>query len=108
MGSIITIHSFLSLSWDEWLSIAGILGALIAIIRWTLKKTKNDLLKPLLEQISRLTRTIQDVTAWQLKADDRLEDGDKKFVKHDEQLKDHERRIGKLEEMRGYGRKNYW
>lgn len=31
------------------------------------------------------------------KANERLEQGDKKFIRHDEQLKDHERRITNLE-----------
>ena len=32
------------------------------------------------------------------RADERLQAGDKKFIRHDEQLKDHERRITNLEE----------
>lgn len=106
MGPIITLHSFLSLSWDEWGSIVAVFGALIVTLRWAMKKTRTDFLKPLLDQIAELTRTIQDISVWQLKTGDRLENGDKKFVRHDEELKDHERRIGKLEEY-SYGHKSH-
>lgn len=99
MGPILTIHSFFSLSWDEWGSIVAILGAVIVILRWLLKRTRNDIVGPLLRQMADLTRTIKDITAWQLKTGARLDDGDKKFAVYGEKIHEHDRRIDRLEEM---------
>lgn len=107
MENIITLHSLFSLSWDEWGSIVAVLTAIVIILRWLMKRTKDDIVGPLIKQMKDLAQTMEGFTDWQLKAAARLEKGDKKFVVHDEELKDHERRIGKLEEMK-YGHKNHW
>lgn len=95
----ITPHSMFSLSWDEWASIIAILGAIVVIIRWTLGKANAELFGPIRQQLSNVNQSLKDYNKRQIQAEARLEAGDKKFIHHDEQLKDHERRITHLEEI---------
>lgn len=96
--SWITPHSFLSLNWDEWASIIAILGAVVMILRWTLRKANDDIFGPIRQQISNVNKNLEEYNKRQEKAEERLEAGDKKFIHHDEQLRNHERRITHLED----------
>ncbi|MFR0534383.1 hypothetical protein [Limosilactobacillus reuteri] len=95
---ILTLHSFLSLSWDEWASIVAILTAIVIIARSLIKKTKDDIFEPINRRLDKFNESVDFLVNWQDKANARLEKGAEKFVKHEEQLKDHERRITSLEE----------
>lgn len=86
----ITLHSFLSLNWDEWGSIITILTAISFILRWFINKGKAEWVDPIYKQL-------KELNSRQSKADIRLEKGDKLFIRHDDQLQDHERRITNLE-----------
>lgn len=96
----ITPHSFLSLNWDEWASIVAILTAIALILRWLIGKADVQLFGPIREQLSDVNAGLKEFNQRQRKAELRLENGDKKFIRHDEELKDHERRITNLEEQR--------
>lgn len=100
MGNWITPHSFLSLSWDEWCSIVAILTAVILIIRWAINRAYNQLFNPILEAINKLKDATSYTTSRLEKAEARLEKGDKMFIRHDDELQDHERRISHLEERK--------
>lgn len=94
----ITPHSFLSLDWDEWASIIAILTAIVFILRWLLDRADEELFGPIRHQLQDVNRGLNEFNQRQSQAELRLEEGDKKFIRHDEQLKDHERRITSLEE----------
>lgn len=96
----ITTHSFLSLSWDEWASIVAILTAISLILRWIIGKAEVQLFGPIREQLSDVNAGLKELNQRHQKAELRLENGDKKFIRQDEELKDHERRITSLEERR--------
>ena len=96
----ITPHSFLSLNWDEWASIVAILTAIALILRWLIGKADVQLFGPIREQLRDVNAGLKEFNQRQQKAELRLENGDKKFIRHDEELKDHERRITNLEERR--------
>ena len=96
----ITPHSLFSLSWDEWGSIAAILIVIVGIIRWVIKKLDIELFGPIGRKLSDVNDNLTEFNRRQAKAEARLENGDKKFIRHDEELKDHERRITSLEERR--------
>ncbi|WP_242362348.1 hypothetical protein [Limosilactobacillus antri] len=94
----ITPHSFLSLNWDEWASIIAILTAIVIILRWLLTRADEELFDPIRHQLQDVNDSLKEFNHRQSRAELRLEEGDKKFIHHDEQLKDHERRITSLEE----------
>lgn len=91
-------HYIFSLSWDEWGSIIAILGAVVVILRWLLNKADNQLFEPIRQQLREVNTSFKEFNRRQSRAESRLENGDKKFIHHDEQLQDHERRISNLEE----------
>ena len=94
----ITPHSFLSLDWDEWASIITILTVIVIILRWLLNRADEELFGPIRHQLQDVNCGLNEFNQRQSQAELRLEEGDKKFIRHDEQLKDHERRITNLEE----------
>lgn len=94
----ITPHSFLSLDWDEWASIITILTVIVMILRWLLDRADEELFGPIRHQLQDVNCGLNEFNQRQSQAELRLEEGDKKFIRHDEQLKDHERRITSLEE----------
>ena len=96
----ITPHSLFSLSWDEWASIIAILTAVILIIRWTLNKAHKQLFAPIYKAINQFKFSVDKLNIRLEKSEDRLEKEEKLFIRHDEELKDHERRITSLEERK--------
>lgn len=96
----ITPHSFLSLEWDEWASIIAILTAIMFILRWLLNRADTELFGPIRHQLQGVNDSLKEFNNRQLRAESRLEEGDRKFIHHDEKLQDHERRITYLEEER--------
>lgn len=94
----ITPHSFLSLDWDEWASIITILTVIVMILRWLLDRADEELFGPIRHQLQDVNCGLNEFNQRQSQAELRLEEGDKKFIRHDEQLQDHERRISNLEE----------
>lgn len=102
----ITPHSLFSLNWDEWASIIAILTAVVLILRWLIGKADVQLFGPIRDQLNDVNRGLKEFNQRQSKAELRLENGDKKFIRHDEELKDHERRITNLEGAERNG-KNY-
>lgn len=93
----ITPHSLFSLRWDEWGSISAILVVIVGIIRWVIKKLDIELFEPIRRQLSDVNDNLTEFNRRQSKIEARLENDDKKFIRHNETLKDHERRIGVLE-----------
>lgn len=98
MNWLITRHTFLSLGWDEWASIAAILTALAVLIRWLTKKAKDDLLGETNQELRRINRNLEIKNEHDAKVDVRLEKGDRKLDNHEVRLNDHERRIKRLED----------
>ena len=96
--NILTPHSFLSLSWDEWASIVAVLTAIVIIARSLIKKIKYDIFEPINRRLDKFNESVDSLINWQDEADTRLEKGATKLVKHEERLKEHERRITSLEE----------
>lgn len=96
----ITPHSLFSLSWDEWGSIFAIFLVIVGIIRWVINRLDIELFDPIRRQLSDVNNNLAKFNIRQEKTEARLENGDKKFIRHDEELKDHERRITSLEERR--------
>ena len=94
---ISTPHSFLSLSWDEWASVALISSICFGILKSLIKKGIHDILEPFTQAIDRLTKATDKNTHQQQRTNDRLERGNQKFIRHESQLNDHERRITRLE-----------
>lgn len=94
------MHSFLSLNWDEWGSIVAVLTAIVLIIRWVLNKAHRQLFDPVNRAINELRKSVDKSSDRLARSENRLEKGDKLFVRHDEELKDHERRISHLEERK--------
>lgn len=97
MAHWITIHSLFSLNWDEWASIVAILTAVVFIIRWTLDRAHKQLFGPIDKTLHEIKGIIDKQGARMDRSEFRLEKGEKLFVRHDEELKDHERRITNLE-----------
>ena len=93
----ITMHSLFSLNWDEWASIVAVLTAIILIIRWALNKAHEQLFDPIYHAINQFKASIDKLNNRLGNLEDRLEKDDKLFIRHDEELKDHERRITNLE-----------
>ena len=100
MANWITMHSFLSLNWDEWGSIVAILTAIVLILRWALNKAHKQLFEPVNRAIHELKISVDKSSSRLARSEDRLEREDKILVRHDEELKDHERRITNLEERK--------
>lgn len=98
---IITPHSFLGLGWDEWLSVFTIIGICYGLLRSVIKhafqKGIDDILGPIYDAIKKLTQAINEFRESQATANKRLERGDRKFMEQAELIKDHERRITRLE-----------
>lgn len=99
-NSLITAHSFLSLSWDEWGSIAAILGVVILILRWITNRFNVELFQPIYKQLKTVNQNLKEFNQRQSAAEERLKRGDKKFIQQEDELKDHERRITHLEERK--------
>lgn len=97
---IITPHSFLSLNWDEWGSIILILTAVGGMIRYLMKQAKSQLFDEIYAELKKLNINMEKTNQWQRESNARFDRGTQKFIHHDEQLKDHERRITSLEEYR--------
>lgn len=93
----ITPHSFLSLNWDEWASIITILTAIVIILRWLLTSADKELFGPIRHQLQDVNSSLKEFNYRQSRTELRLEEDDKKFIHHGEQLNDHERRITNLE-----------
>lgn len=100
MGWFMTQHTFLSLGWDEWASIATILTSLALIGRWLIKKAKKDLLEETNHELRRINCNLEIKNRHDEKVDARLEKGDRKLDDHEIRIQDHERRIKRLEEDR--------
>ena len=96
----ITMHSLFSLNWDEWASIVAVLTAIILIIRWALNKAHEQLFDPIYQAINQFKASVDKLNNRLGNSENRLEKGDKLFIRHDEELKDHERRITNLEERK--------
>ena len=94
---ILTIHSFLSLTWAEWGSILVIGGAVFGGAHRLIKNLIDKVLGPINDNLNKLNRNFESWNDWHKRANQRFENGDKHFIRHDEQLKDHERRITNLE-----------
>jgi hypothetical protein len=97
MAHWITMHSLFSLNWDEWASIVAILTAVVFIIRWALNRAHKQLFGPIDKTLHEVKISIDKQGARMDRSENRLEKGDKLFIRHDEELKDHERRITNLE-----------
>lgn len=93
----ITPHSLFSLEWDEWASIIAILTAIVFILRWLITRADKELFDPIRHQLQHVNDSLKEFYNRQSAAELRLEEDDKKFIHHDEQLEDHERRITNLE-----------
>lgn len=98
-------HYFFGYSLTEWVALLTILTILIGSVKWlsekvkeSLKSFEDNIFGPFREQLSELNSNIESLNKQYKAASERLENGDKKFIVHDEQLKDHERRITHLEE----------
>lgn len=98
--SWITPHSLFSLTWDEWASIVASLTAIVLILRWLINRADNQIFGPIRMQLKQVNDNLKEYNRWQLQAENRLKRGDEKFIRHEEELKDHERRITHLEEER--------
>ena len=98
-------HYFFGYSLTEWVALLTILTILIGSVKWLSEKVKkllksfeDNIFGPFREQLSELNSNIESLNKQYKAASERLENVDKKFIVHDEQLKDHERRITHLEE----------
>ena len=73
MAWLITRHTFLSLGWDEWGSIATFATAMIIVIRWLAKKVQHDFLGETIQQLRILNRNMEIKNQHDEKVDERLE-----------------------------------
>ncbi|MEY8441784.1 hypothetical protein AALA17_03880 [Lactobacillaceae bacterium 24-114] len=94
----ITPHTLFSLTWNEWGSIIAIIGAIVVILRWCIKQLDVELFQPIRKKLGDVNDNLTRFNERQERAEARLENGDKKFILHDQELNDHERRITNLEE----------
>lgn len=100
----VAVHYIGGYSPEDWVAILTIIGMIIGALSWLSKRSKKaidnlkkDVLDPIYKEMSRLNHNME-ISNRQYEEDHaRLERGDKKFIRHDEQLKDHERRISNLE-----------
>lgn len=100
----VAVHYIESYSLEDWVAILTIISMIIAGFRWLGKRSKkalnnleHNVLGPIYNELSKLNKNMEASNLHYAQTDKRLEQGDKKFIRHDEQLKDHERRIGILE-----------
>lgn len=93
----ITPHSLFSLRWDEWASIVAILTAVILIIRWALNKAHKQLFAPIYQVINQFKVSVDELNSRLGNTEGQLAEDEKLFIRHGEELKDHERRITTLE-----------
>ena len=100
MGWLITKDTFLSLDWGEWASIATFATAMVLAIRWLTKKFQHDLLDETLQQLRILNHNMEIKNQHDAKVDEQLKKGHDKFIRHESQLNDHERRITRLEDKK--------
>lgn len=98
MAWLITKHTFLSLGWDEWASIAAILTAVALTIKWLIKVTRKDLLGETNRELRRINHNLEIKNQHDEKVDARLASGDRKLDEHEFRLNEHERRIKRLED----------
>lgn len=96
----ITPHSLFSLTWSEWGSIIAILTAIVIIIRWVIRKLDVELFESIRNELGDINNNLTKFNARQIRIEARLGNGDRKFIHHDEQLQDHERRITRLEDRK--------
>lgn len=104
MFPVASIHEFLGYSPEDWVAIFTIIVMIAGGFQWLKKSSKktidnieHNILGPIYDELSKLNHNMQVSNEQYERAQKRLEDGDKKFIRHDEQLKDHERRITTLE-----------
>lgn len=104
MFPVALIHEFLGYSPEDWVAIFTIIVMIAGGFQWLKKSSKktidnieHNILGPIYDELSKLNHNMQVSNEQYERAQKRLEDGDKKFIRHDEQLKDHERRITTLE-----------
>lgn len=104
MFPVSSVHEFLGYSPEDWVAIFTIIVMIAGGFQWVRKSSKktidnieHNILGPIYDELSKLNHNMQVSNEQYERAQKRLEDGDKKFIRHDEQLKDHERRITTLE-----------
>ena len=104
MFPVASIHEFLGYSPEDWVAIFTIIVMIAGGFQWLRKSSKkaidnieHNILGPIYDELSKRNHNMQVSNEQYERAQKRLEDGDKKFIQHDEQLKDHERRITTLE-----------
>lgn len=104
MLSVASVHEFLGYSPEDWVAIFTIIVMIAGVFQWFRKSSKkaidnieHNVLGPIYDELSKLNHNMQISNEQYERAQKRLEDGDKKFIRHDEQLKDHEHRITTLE-----------
>lgn len=104
MFPVASVHEFLGYSPEDWVAIFTIIVMIAGGFQWLKKSSKktidnieHNILGPIYDELSKLNHNMQVSNEQYERAQKRLEDGDKKFIRHDEQLKDHERRITTLE-----------
>ena len=104
MFPVASVHEFLGYSPEDWVAIVTIIVMIAGGFQWVRKSSKktidnieHNILGPIYDELSKLNHNMQVSNEQYERAQKRLEDGDKKFIRHDEQLKDHERRITTLE-----------
>lgn len=95
---LITRHTLFSLGWDEWASIFAILTTIVIVVTWLSKKIKKDFLGETNTQLKILNHNMEVKNQHDAKVDKRLNEGHEKFMRHDFTLKDHEKRIKRLED----------
>ena len=104
MFPVASVHEFLGYSPEDWVAIFTIIVMIAGGFQWVRKSSKktidnieHNILGTIYDELSKLNHNMQVSNEQYERAQKRLEDGDKKFIRHDEQLKDHERRITTLE-----------
>ncbi len=98
LGNWITIHSLFSLKWDEWGSIVAVLTAIVLIIRWAISRSRKQIFGPIDNTLREVKKSIDKQCNRIDRSESRLEKEERLSIRHEEELKDHERRITNLEE----------
>lgn len=100
----VVVHYIEGYSLEDWVAILTIISMIIAGLGWLGKRSKkalnnleHNVLDPIYDELSKLNKNMEASNLHYEQTYKRLELGDKKLIRHDEQLKDHERRIGILE-----------
>lgn len=98
------VHQIWGYSLEDWVAILTILAMIAGGFRWLGKRSKkavdnieHNVLGPIYDELSKLNHNMQISNQQHERDQKRLENGDRKFFQHDQQLKDHERRIVTLE-----------